>query len=78
MVHRGQRSIESLEYRKARQYCFSNSKFDPELQERIFTKTPDKVTAFVEIAVPWVDEEEIPECPQGLVLSDNHCTGAFQ
>jgi hypothetical protein len=68
----------SLELRKTRQFCFENSKYDPKLQERIFLKTPEAAVAFVEIAVTNAAEEEIPDCPQGLVLADNHCTGAFQ
>ena len=78
MQHRGRRSFESLEYRKARAFCFRKSKYDSKRQERIFVATPAEVVDFVRIAVknPW--EEEIPDTPQGLVLADNRCTGAFQ
>jgi hypothetical protein len=36
LVHHGHRSAESIEYRKARLFCYKNSKFDPKLQERVF------------------------------------------
>jgi hypothetical protein len=78
MKHRGQRSQDSIEFRKARQYCFRASKFDPKLQERIFIGTPEAVEAFVEMAVPNVFLADIPDTPRGLVLADNRCTGAFQ
>jgi hypothetical protein len=51
MAHRGQRSIESLEFRKARQFCFGHSKFDSKLQERTFIGIPEAVRAFIEAAV---------------------------
>jgi hypothetical protein len=70
-THRGHRSGDSLELRKARQFCFSNSKYDPKVQERIFLKTPEETACFVKIAVTDAFEEEIPDCPQGLVLADN-------
>ncbi len=77
--HRGQRSHESREFRKARSYCFEHSWYDAKLQERIFTGTEDELKAFVNIALECrEDPENIPDAPQGLVLADNHCTGAFQ
>ncbi len=51
MAHRGQRSIESLEFRRARQFCFGHSNFGSKLQERTFIGTPEAVRAFVEVAV---------------------------
>jgi len=78
MQHRGKRSFESLEYRKARAFCFRKSKYDPKRQERIFTGTPKETIDFVLIAVEYPVEARIPETPQGLVLADNRCTGAFQ
>jgi hypothetical protein len=78
MVHRKKPVGDSLEFEKAKQFCFRNSKFDPKRQERIFIKTPEDAVCFVKIAVADAFVEEIPECPQGLVLADNHCTGAFQ
>ncbi len=78
-THRGQRSVESREFRKARSYCFENSWYDPKLQERVFVGSPEGVVAAVNLAfgvsaVP----EEIPDTPKGLVLADNRCRGAFQ
>lgn len=78
MVHRGHRSTESLEYRKARFFCFKNSKFDPKLQERVFTGNAEELCLFIGAVVLDADEEEIPDCPTGLVLADNRCQGAFQ
>jgi hypothetical protein len=71
--HRGRRGKESLEQRKARQFCFENSKYDPKLQERIFIKTPIETACFLGAAAV-----EVPDTPQGLVLTDIHGTGAFQ
>ena len=76
-THRGHRSYEAIELRKARQFCFANSKYDIKLQECIFTKTPEDVEHFVHIAVVDPFDMEIPDCPQGLVLADNHCRGFF-
>jgi hypothetical protein len=78
MVHRGHRSAESIEYREAKFFCFKSSKFDPKLQERIFTGDPEDLRMFVESVVVDVFSEDIPDCPTGLVLADNHCQGAFQ
>jgi hypothetical protein len=78
LVHRGYRSAESIEYRKSRFFCYKNSKFDPKLQERVFEGTPSELQLFVEAVVPDVCGENIPECPQGLVLADNRSRGAFQ
>ena len=51
MAHRGQRSEESVEFRKARQFCFGHSNFNSKLQERTFIGTPEAVKTFVEMAV---------------------------
>ena len=51
MAHRGQRSEESVEFRKARQFCFGHSNFNSKLQERTFIGIPEAVRAFVEAAV---------------------------
>ena len=77
-THRGHRSAESLEFRKARQFCFQHSKFDAKLQERIFAGIPEEVASFVTIAVPNARLDDVPETPQGLVLADNRGRGAFQ
>ncbi len=78
MQHRGKRSVESLEYRKARAFCFRNSNYDTKRQERVFTATPQETILFIRIAVRNPVEDFIPDTPQGLVLADNRCTGAFQ
>ena len=78
MAHRGQRSEESIEFKKARQFCFGHSKFDSKLQERTFIGTPEAVKAFVEAAVADPYFADIPDVVQGLVLADNRCRGAFQ
>ena len=77
-THNGQRSDEVMEFRKARQFCFQHSKFDAKLQERLFAGHPEQTVAFVKIAVENACVDEIPDTPQGLVLSDNRCRGAFQ
>ena len=77
-THRGQRSRESREFRKTRSYCYHNSKYDPRLQEQVFVGTPAEVKAFVLVEVQGAYAADIPDAPQGLVLADNHCTGAFQ
>jgi hypothetical protein len=78
MVHRKKTLEDTLEFKKAKQFCFRNSMYDPKRQERVFTKTPEETVGFVKIAVTDAFEDDIPDCPQGLVLADNHCTGAFQ
>ena len=79
IVHRKKQSADSLEFKKARSYCFDHSKFDARLQERIFVGRPEDVVAAVNISIGvQTIPEEIPDTPQGLVLADNRCTGAFQ
>jgi len=78
LVHHGHRSAESIEFRKARFFCYRNSKFDPKLQERVFEGSEADMRFFVEAVYPEVCVENIPECPQGLVLADNRLRGAFQ
>jgi hypothetical protein len=78
MGHRGHRSAESIEYRKTKFFCFKNSKFEPERQERIFTGKAEDLHLFIEAVVFDPQMDDIPDCPTGLVLCDNHCEGAFQ
>jgi hypothetical protein len=78
LVHRGCRLAESTEYRKARFFCFKNSKFDPKLQEKVFDGSESDMRLFIQVVVPEASGENIPECPQGLVLADNRSRGAFQ
>jgi hypothetical protein len=68
----------SIEFCKARRFCFLNSEYDPENQENIFIGDADDLKLHVEAVVPNFDASEIPDCPRGLVLSDNHGCGAFQ
>jgi len=77
MAHRGRRSEESIEFRKARQFCFRHSKFDSKLQEKIFVGTSEAVKAFVEAVVADPYLADIPDVAQGLVLADNRCRGLF-
>jgi hypothetical protein len=67
-----------MEFRKARQFCFQHSKFDAKLQERVFFGCMDEAVAFVKIAVPDACLANVPESPQGLVLTDIRGRGAFQ
>jgi hypothetical protein len=77
LVHRGKRSAESIEYRKTMFYCFKNSEFDRDMQERILDADEADVRFFVSLFVPDVSEIDVPSCPQGLVLTDNRARGAF-
>ncbi len=77
-IHRGHRSAESREFRKARQFCFEHSVFDRELKEFTFLGEPEKVVAFVKIAVKNAYLPDIPETPHSLVLADSRGRGAFQ
>jgi hypothetical protein len=78
LVHHGNRSAESIEFRKARFFCYKNSKFDPKLQERVFEGSEADMRFFVKAVYSEVCVDNIPECPQGLVLADNRLRGAFQ
>jgi hypothetical protein len=78
MQHRGKRSLESAEFRRARQYCFLNCKFDPKRQENVFLGTQENTAAFVCSTVEHAFMADIPDTPQGLVLANNHGEGAFQ
>jgi hypothetical protein len=70
--------VESMEFRKARQFCFEHSKFDSKLGERVFVGYPEQAVAFVKIAVPEAYLADVPETPQGVVLADNRGRGMFQ
>jgi hypothetical protein len=77
-THRGHRSAESMEFRKAKFFCFHNSTYDPECQERIFDGTPEDLRFFIQTVSPNAYAADIPDCPRGLILADNRCQGAFQ
>jgi hypothetical protein len=77
LVHRGRRSAESIEFRKAMFFCFRNSEFDRKMQERILLADEGDVRFFVSLFVADVSEEDVPSCPKGLVLADNRVRGAF-
>ena len=71
-THRGHRSAESLEFRRARQFCFHQGKFDPKRQESIFVGDPEDLKIFVEATVENACLAEVPDAPRGLVLSGLH------
>jgi hypothetical protein len=77
-AHRGRRSAESIEFRRARFFCFRNSKFDPKVQEKNFVGDSEDLKVFIESTIEDPSLADVPDAPRGLVLSDNHCTGAFQ
>lgn len=77
MVYRGQRNVESIEFRKARQFRFRHSKFYSKLQEKIFIGTPKAVKVFVETEVADPYLADIPDVAQDLVLANNRCRGLF-
>ncbi len=80
------RSRAKIEEKLAKQYCFAhcvsrhrNNNAD-EIREKVFVCLPEAVTAAVvarmaEFELPR--SGEVPECPQGLVLSDSRGGGAF-
>jgi hypothetical protein len=79
-LHRGKRSQESKEQRLARMIAFENSfkTCNPdEIIETIFTDTPDKVVGEVLSRLRGERETEIPDLPQGLVLTNNYGGGFF-
>jgi hypothetical protein len=59
-------------------FCFRNSKFDPIRQERVFTGNAEDLRLFIEAVVVDTFAADIPDCPTGLVLAENHLQGAFQ
>jgi hypothetical protein len=77
LVHRGHRSAQSLEHRKAVFFCFRNSTFDRQMQERIFEGDEEDVRLYVELTIENSQVDIIPCCPKGLVLADNRARGAF-
>jgi hypothetical protein len=78
-THRGHRNEFTLEYKKARSYCFSNAFFEPDEREAIYLGEPEAVVNYVEIALGSnINPLDIPDAPRGLVLSDVRGTGAFQ
>jgi hypothetical protein len=78
-THRGHRNEFTLEYKKARSYCFQNAFFEPEEKESIYLGEPEQVMRYVEIALGNnMDEFEVPDTPRGLVLTDVRGRGAFQ
>jgi hypothetical protein len=68
---------ESMEFRNARFFCFCNSKFDPKKQESVFVGRPEDLKIFVESTVLDACAADIPDCPEGLVLTTNRGLGAF-
>ncbi len=78
MGHRGIRSEDTLEYRIAKTFCLENSKYDSEVQECVFVGLPEQVVAYVRTVIPDAYIADVPDTPQGLVLTDNRGTGVFQ
>jgi len=79
MQHRGKRSFESRECRKARQYCLANSFWDSKRHETVYLGDEADVVAAVNLALGRkIIPELIPEIPQGLILIDIRGSGAFQ
>ncbi len=78
-THRGHRNEDTLEYKKARSYCFQNAFFEPEKKESIFLGEPEKTVNYVKVALgPNTFVADIPDTPRGLVLNDVRGTGAFE
>jgi hypothetical protein len=73
----GYYELESREFRNARFFCFRNSKRDVKTQESVFVGNPEDLKIFVEATVPGALTEDIPDCPEGLVLTNNHGEGYF-
>jgi hypothetical protein len=79
LAHRGKRSVESIEFRKARRHCLANSFWDEEAKEKIYLGNADDTVAAVNIALGVRTVPElIPETPQGLVICDPRGDGLFQ
>ena len=68
---------ESMEFRNARFFCFCNSKFDSEKQESIFVGRPEDLKIFIDSTVPDAYAADIPDCPEGLVLTSGKGDGMF-
>jgi hypothetical protein len=79
-LHRGQRSKLSQEERLARKICFENSyrERDPdEIPETVFTGTASMVCGEVLAILAGSRTDVIPDCPQGLVLTNVKGEGFF-
>jgi hypothetical protein len=79
-LHRGKRSRESKELRLARKIAFENSfrTQDPdEIKETVFISNSELLGGEVLARLKGEREDEIPEIPQGLVLSNGRGEGFF-
>ena len=80
-LHRGKRSKESKEHRLARIIAFENSfktQNPNEIKETVFLKNADFLRGETLSRLKGGDrEDEIPDCPQGLVLSNDFGEGFF-
>ena len=83
MTHR--RSQGKLEMKKARNYAFLNSEVkhrnnNPEdIKERIYNSTPESLFEVVYNQTKHLLNSDlfIPECPRGLIISDDKGEGFF-
>lgn len=81
MPHR--RSLGALEAKIARNYCYEHSETKhrnnnpDEITERIYTGTSEEINGFVLAELKDNRMGEIPEYPQGLVISDSIKQGFF-
>lgn len=77
------RSLGILEAKIARNYCYDHSETKhrnnnpEEITERIYTGTPEEITGIVLAELQDNRSGEIPEYPQGLVISDSIKQGFF-
>jgi hypothetical protein len=77
------RSPKKLEERIARQYVYKHSKSacrnnnPDEVKERIYMGTTDDLREHVLAEIQGERQGEIPEYPQGLVISDSRGEGFF-
>ena len=79
-LHRGKRSKPSKEQRLARKIAFENSfrTQDPdEIKETVFLTKAEFLGGEVLARLRGPREDEIPEIPQGLVLSNGRGEGFF-
>jgi hypothetical protein len=64
-LHRGHRSTLRLGFWEVRQFCFQQSKYDPNVKENVFTGYPEQTVAFLKIAVSNADLFKVPQPTYG-------------
>jgi hypothetical protein len=75
MQHRGKRSVDSLEFRKARSFCFAHSKLTLNGENEFSLRRLKKLWLLLIKLSMMLDF--VSDTPQGLVLADNRCEGFF-